>query len=85
MPGLVFVLLSQGHSAGPGAPGLSELSQPRTPSLSPGLCSCQSRPRPSRWSCQCDNAVQCCYRSHMSVVNVNGCNMVNMDTFSFQM
>lgn len=42
-------------------------------------------PSPSRWSCQCDNAVQCCYRSHMSVVNVNGRNMVNMDTFSFQM
>lgn len=31
-------------------------------------------------------AVQCCYNSHMSVVNVNGvCNMVKMDTFSFQM
>lgn len=31
-------------------------------------------------------AVHCCYKSHTSVVNVNGvCNTVKMDTFSFQM
>lgn len=75
-----------GARPSPAGPRGTEPSRPRTPSDSPGLCLCHTpRPSPSRWSCQCDNAVQCCYRSHMSVVNVNGRNMVNMDTFSFQM
>lgn len=71
---------------GPAAVGHGALPAPHTKRQSLG-CVCVTRPAPSpsRWSCQCDNAVQCCYRSHTSVVNVNGRNMVNMDTFSFQM
>lgn len=66
--------------------GARSCPSPAHQAPAPGLCLCHTpRPSPSRWSCQCDNAVQCCYRSHVSVVNVNGRNMVNMDTFSFQM
>lgn len=51
------------------------------------MCWCEARSTVSLSCCRGVNvklAVQCCYNSHTSIVNVNGvCNMVKIDTFFF--